>query len=330
MDNKKQNLGQFNTKNDVWLRPHIAQYIRDVGARTVVDPFAGAGDLLYAVNDMPWREVIGYDIDPSLGWPINDGLLDIPYHEDAIVITNPPYLAKNSANRNDFEGYKYFEGNNYEDLYQIAIYRVLAKYEHAVFIIPETFFNSDFFHEFIDLYTVIEKNPFIDTDCPICVVCFHKDNDFTRYSTPLNYKIYKNDAFLLDKWQLDDILRSFNSSVCAHLDFNNQNGALGLRAVDGVNLKDNIRFSHPKELDYDINNIKVSSRAITIIDIDGVEITDDFIEQANYFLELLRFKTHDVILSPFKNNNKLGQRRRRLDYYWARKIIEKTMEALDK
>ena len=80
----------------------------------------------------------------------------------------------------------------------------------------------------------------------------------------------------------------------------------------------------------DINNIKVSSRAITIIDIDGVEITDDFIEQANYFLELLRFKTHDVILSPFKNNNKLGQRRRRLDYYWARKIIEKTMEALDK
>jgi hypothetical protein len=330
MNNQKQNLGQFNTKNGVWLRPHIAQYIRDVGAKTVVDPFVGAGDLLHAVNDMPWRGVIGYDIDPSLGWPLNDGLLDIPYHKDAIVITNPPYLAKNSANRNDFESYKYFEDNVYEDLYQIAIYRVLAKYEHAVFIIPETFFQCDFFHEFIDLYTVIEENPFTDTDCPVCVVCFHKDNnDFMRFSAN-NYRVYKNDDYVVDRYGLEDIVSEFSSPNHAHLVFNDPNGVLGLRGVDGVAPRDRIRFTWPEQLNYDPNNIKESSRAITIIDIDGVQITDGFIEQANYFLELLRHKTQDVVLSPFKNNNKLGQRRRRLDYYWARKIIEKTMEALDK
>lgn len=329
MDNKKQNLGQFNTKNDVWLRPHVAQYIRDVGAKTVVDPYAGQGDLLYAVDGW-FDHYIGYDIDPKLGWPLNDGLLDVPYHEDAIVITNPPYLAKNSANRNDFDGYKYFEDNTYEDLYQIAIYRVLAKYEHAVFIIPETFFQSKFFHEFIDLYTVIEENPFTDTDCPVCVVCFHKDNsDFLRLSSN-NYRIYKNDSYLFTRWELDDVLVEFDSPYYAHLDFNNPNGSLGLRGVDGVSPIDRICFAEPKDLNYDVDNIKESSRAITIIDIDGAKVDRTFIQTANVFLNILRLQTRDIILSPFKNNNKLGQRRRRLDYYWARKIIEKTMEALDK
>jgi len=207
---------------------------------------------------------------------------------------------------------------------------VLAKYEYAIFIIPETFFQSKFFHEFIDLYTVIEENPFTDTDCPVCVACFHKDpNDFMRFSSN-NYKIYKNDSFLFDRWELEDILSDFNSSGYAHLDFNNSQGSLGLRGVDGVDPLDRICFAAPNELNYNIDNIKESSRAITIIDVDGVEIDERFLRHANVFLNILRLRTRDIILSPFKNNNKLGQRRRRLDYYWARKIIEKTMEALDK
>ena len=325
---KKQNLGQFNTKNDVWLKPHILEFIMDSGQDTIVDPFAGAGDLLYTFSDHRW---VGYDIDPKMGWEVNDGLLDVPYWDNSIVVTNPPYLAKNSANRNDFDGYKYFEDNNYEDLYQIAIYRVLAKYNHAVFIIPETFFQSKFFDEYIDMYTVIEENPFTDTDCPVCVVCFHKDDDdFMKFSTN-NFQIYKNDKYLFNKWTLDDTLgEELNSSVYAHLDFNNPKGCLGLRGVDGVGPENRIKFAHPSQLDYDTNNIKESSRAITTIDIDGVEVDELFIQTANVFLHNLRAMSKDVVLSPFKNNNKLGRRRRRLDYYWARKIIEKTMEALDK
>ena len=62
MNNQKQNLGQFNTKSSVWLRPHVAQFIKNSGCTTVVDPYAGAGDLLSAVNDyFTWY--IGYDID---------------------------------------------------------------------------------------------------------------------------------------------------------------------------------------------------------------------------------------------------------------------------
>lgn len=340
MNRKKQNLGQFNTKNDVWLRPHIVEFIGDVGAKRVVDPFAGAGDLLFAADDKcDVDECIGYDIDPDFEWPVNDGLVDIPHHSDAMVITNPPYLAKNSATRNDFDNYKYFSGNGYEDLYQLAIYRVLAKYNHAVFIIPETFFQSKFFKEYVYSYTVIEDNPFIDTDCPVCVVCFHKDDSSFLIHRCNNFGIYKNDEFLFFKETLDRTMFDFNfHRLCDNtsvdfLDvdivFNDPKGNLGLRGVDGVNPCDRICFCKPEDLDYE-GDIKDSSRAITLIGVHNVVVNDVFLNKLNYFLEKLRVTTHDVVLSPFKNNNKLGQRRRRLDFRWARKIIEKSICNLDK
>ena len=326
---KKQNLGQFNTKNDVWLRPHIREFIGDSGCKNVMDPYAGAGDLLFAVDDMSWDNVYGFDIDPSFGWPVWDSLKDVYEYDDTIVITNPPYLAKNSAKRNNFSGYEYFKDNDYEDLYQIAIHRVLARYERAVFIIPETYFQSGIFTGYLHSHTVIEENPFTDTDCPVCVACFHTTNDFMAIAGN-NYKIYKNDEYLFNRFELEDILWDFNSDVRADITFNDPSGNLGLRGVDGVGKYDRIRFCRPEELKYDVQKVKESSRSITIINVSGVEINDAFIARLNFKLRALRHLTYDVVLSPFKNNNKLGQRRRRLDFKWARKIIEKTMEGLDK
>lgn len=337
---KKQNLGQFNTKNDVWLRPHIKEFIADSGYKNVMDPYAGAGDLLFAVNDLPWENVYGYDIDPALEWPINDSLEHMPYHEDTIVVTNPPYLAKNSAARNNLESYKYFEGDNerYEDLYQIALQKVLVLYKKAVFIIPETYFQTEFFKNHLDSYTIIEENPFEDTDCPVCVAAFSVTNDFMAIAGN-NYDIYKNDKFLFNKNTLDDILWNFSFSRHGYyawsvpprdLTFNDPNGNLGLRGIDGVEPLDSIHFTRPEFLGCSLDKIKESSRAITIINVHDYEIDDTFIQVANILLTNLRIKTHDVVLSPFKNNSKIGQRRRRLDFKWARKIIEKTMETLDK
>lgn len=335
---KKQNLGQFNTKNDVWLRPHIREFIGDSGCKNVMDPYAGAGDLLFAVDDMDWDNVYGFDIDPSFGWPVWDSLKDVYEYDDTIVITNPPYLAKNSAARNNLESYKYFKDNDYEDLYQLAIHRVLARYKKAVFIIPETYYQNGIFTSYLQSHTIIEENPFTDTDCPVCVACFHTTNDFLAIAGN-NYRVYKNDEFLFNKNTLDDILWDFDfhsrgvyawSIPPYDITFNDPYGNLGLRGVDGVGEDDRIRFCRPGELGYDLINIKESSRAITIINVEGLEITDIFIKKANYLLRALRHRTHDVVLSPFKNNNKLGQRRRRLDFKWARKIIEKTMEGLDK
>jgi hypothetical protein len=340
---KKQNLGQFNTKNEVWLRPHIAEFIENSGCDVVVDPYAGRGDLFHAVGQ--WFEgKAGYDIDPvicsDMGWTWMDSLDHMPRHDNGMVVTNPPYLAKNSAARNDLESYDYFKqpGNEeFEDLYQIALYKVLEKYEKAVFIIPETYFQAGLFKSFLHSYTVIEENPFTDTDCPVCIACFHKTNDFMSIAEN-NYDIYKDDDFLFNKNTLEDILWNFNFSSAGpyawsvpHCDitFNEPNGNLGLRGVDGVLPYDRVHFCQPYDLHYD-KDIKESSRSITIIDVAGVEIDSNFLDVANRIQRKLRQDTHDVILSPFKGNNKLGVRRRRLDYKWARKIVEKTIETLDK
>ena len=163
---KKQNLGQFNTQNDVWLRPHIAEFIGDSDCDYVLDPFAGQGDLLHAARRFNFLDYYGMDIDPDLcaekGWAWNDSLEDIPASDNTLVITNPPYLAKNSAARNCLGSYDYFKGDNerYEDLYQIAIEKVLDSYQKAVFIIPETYFQTEFFKQHLEIYTVIEENPF--------------------------------------------------------------------------------------------------------------------------------------------------------------------------
>jgi len=328
---KKFDLGQFNTKKETWLKPHIAEFILKSECSHCLDPFAGAGDLLDTVHKLGNFSVEGLDIDPTLGWQINDGLDEVPYRKDTIVVTNPPYLSKNSAARHDSDSYRYFLSNSsYTDLYQIALERVIRVYDKSVFIIPETYFGTNMFKNDIHSITILEDNPFEDTECPVCVVCFNK----RPFMTMGTYSIYKNDEYVLDSLDLEDTKKFLRCDPVLFTDFNNKNGNIGLRGVDGVKSDDRIRFCLPSELDYDKELIKVSSRAITLIDVmflDGKPLdVNKLISKANQILNDYRTITKDITLSPFKNNNKEGIRRRRLDYALAKKILNKSALGLDK
>lgn len=320
---KKTDLGQFNTKLDVWLKPQVEAFIRMSSCTKGLDPFAGDGDLIRAMLDIDLRPVKAFDIDTSLNWSYNDSLVNIPYFEDTIVVTNPPYYARVSASRKKSSCLNYFEGNNFADLYQIAIGNVLKKYDEAVFIIPETYFLTEdmFFKEDLCSITVLEDNPFYDTDCPVCVACFQKGDLFKQ---PV-YDIYKNEEYLFNSAVLEGILLTFNSKNNFKITFNDPKGNIGLRGVDGVNPEQKIKFCLPEELNYDLNKIKVSSRAITILNVEGNFNKNELIEKANMYLNALRELTSDVILAPFKGNNKAGERRRRLDFKWAKKILNKAL-----
>lgn len=321
---KKQNLGQFNTKNDVWFRPHIEEFIKNCGCKKVIDPFAGVGDLFFATNHLDFDEFIGFDIDSVLEWPINNSLVSIPYYKDTLVLTNPPYLGKNSAKRNNLDSYKYFNDNYYVDLYQLALEKVLINYDKAVFIIPETYLLSDIYKEYLKHITVLEDNPFLDTDCPVCVACFDKtDKSFLLHD--VGYSIYKNDEYIFDNDVLDTILYNLGSKEC-DITFNDPDGNIGLRAIDGIDPNDRIRFCLPDELNFDLENIKESSRSITVIDTSKYNMIDyQIIRKSNEILKKLRKETKDVIFAPFKNNNRLGVRRRRLDFTIARKILNRAL-----
>ena len=324
MINKKKNLGQYFTKQDIWLRSHIKQFIFNYKSSIVIDPFAGAGDILNTVSDFGCKSM-GYDIDDSLGWAVNNSLEHIPSTKNGIVVTNPPFLAKNAAKRMGLDSYKYFKNNRYQDLYQIAIEKVLNSYEKAVFIIPETFIQSSMFVQHLHSITIIEENPFSDTECPICVCCFDRKNVGEKNVC----KFFKKDLFLFYDYELYNRVNKYNNRHETNIKFNKPSGNLGLRGIDGVGTENRIRFCLPQELDYNISKIKVSSRAITIIDVD-FDIDERFISILNTYLEDYRMETHDVLLSAFKNNNKNGVRRRRLDFALARKFINKTIEKLIK
>lgn len=315
---EKKILGQYFTTKSNWLLPQIKKFILSAKAEVAYDPFAGNGDILKALEEFGFKKMIGLDIDPKLGWQLNDSLKNIPKVQKSIIITNPPYLAKYSAKRKKIDDSvnKYFINNGIVDLYQLAIHRCINAADHVVAIIPETFIKRMFFKEKISSITILEKNPFIDTENPVCVVCF--DNKKKKEG---QIKIYKDNEFIAHLSEIKN--HQLQPKNLFNIKFNLRHGQIALRAVDMPNPKKPIEFMLTKQLNYNLDKIKYSSRLITIININESKINfKSIIKETNNILNIYRNNTHDILLSPFKGNNKLNTRRRRLDYKTARAILE--------
>lgn len=320
-DSKKVILGQFFTRDSIWLKDHIVDFIVNSKSKIAYDPFAGEGHLLQAAKKIGLDTIKGLDIDNELKWDQNDSLKSIPHIEEAIIITNPPYIAKYSASRKKVENNvkMYFENSKYDDIYLIALDKMLDAQDNVVAIIPETFINSNFQskNRLVSI-TILEENPFDDTDTPVCVVCFDKTTK--KYS---EIKIFKNDDYLGTLEYFESLRLTPKNDI--KIKFNSPAGWLALRAVDTTNPNEKIKFDFKNNIEYDWEKgIKVSSRLLTLIDVVVPDVNrEEFIIECNRILNNIRIQTSDVILSPFKGNMKNGKRRRRLDYKTARSIIEK-------
>lgn len=296
----QRSLGQYYTTSTIWLDPIVSDFI-GIDFERVIDPFAGGGDL---VKHFP--NAIGYDIDPTLGWPLNDSLLGIPATRPGdLCITNPPYLAKNAATRLKLaDAHRYYE-TGFNDLYEVGIDQCLRAFDKVVAIIPESFITTPRFKDRLTLVNIVEQPLFADTDCPVLVACWDK------HESP-DFRVFKNSAFV-GWWR--DIASTIPEPANDNMTFNDPNGGLGLIGFDSTKGK-TIRFCHGREID----EVKQTSRSKTRISI-PVPVTDNLIDDCNGILGHLRQKSADVVLSPFKGNTKTGERRRRLDFSTARKII---------
>ena len=319
----KKTLGQFFTEGSCWLRPQVVAFIRATKCKKAYDPFAGTGCLFDPVQQaVPEIEkCIGLDIDRNLGWPINDSLVKIPHEENAVIVTNPPYISNYSAARKKIgtDLKKYFDSTDYDDVYLLALDKMLEAQKNVVAIIPETFINSPYRQKhLLKSITILEYNPFLDTDTPVVVVCF--DSIEKPYS---EIQIYKDSEFVCT---LDDVERCRmvpDNSV--KLKFNDPDGWLGVRCVDTTDPNNMLHFDFKENIDYNWEKgIKVSSRLLTLISMDVPEKKRQaFIDECNSILDEVRTRSHDIILSPFKGNMKNGVRRRRLDFMTCRAIIER-------
>ncbi|MBU2036770.1 hypothetical protein KJ866_00995 [Patescibacteria group bacterium] len=277
--------------------------------------------MLKVAENIGFKKIKGLDIDGSLNWKQNDSLLSIPRIKNSIIITNPPYLTNYSAKRKGiYENVKkYFDICRYDDLYQLAIEKCLAN-DFGVMIIPETFINSKLPKSRLASITIIEDLLFNDTENPICVICF--DNKNKEYN---QIDVYKNDELLGDLGYFEKMRKMPHKNI--YMKFNAPTGQIALRAVDTTNPQKPIMFMKPEEINYDLSEIKYSSRLITVIEIKAdKEIINKIIEHSNKLLFDFRKKTNDVLLSPFKGNKKNGERRRRLDYMTARAFLEEAFE----
>lgn len=196
---------------------------------------------------------------------------------------------------------------------------MLDAQDYVVAIIPETFVNSNYEQKNrLFSITVLEENPFNDTNIPVLVACFDG-----KLKSLDEVKVYKNETFINSLGEIERLRLIPNKNV--EMVFNSINGWLAIRCVDSTKEDEMLRFDFKQNIKYDWQKgIKVSSRAMTLVDINVVqEKRQDFIDECNKILNEIREKTSDIILSPFKGNMKNGRRRRRLDFFTCRAIIEK-------
>lgn len=289
----------------------------------ILEPFAGANHIVEMINeinsDFKWK---CYDINPGQYNSCDEFKVEkrdtIQYFPKGFrtVITNPPYLAKNSATRRNL----HFPQTKYDDIYKLSLDIMLENCDYIAAIIPESFITQNLFHDRLYAVVSLTCKMFNDTECPVCLALFvpEKSDDF---------QIYQQNRFIGTYLTLKENIEmsSYNK---VSWKFNDKNGEIGLFAVDSKN-KESIRFCLGKEIPSSaINN---TSRSITRIS--GINTDVDlelFVDKCNEILKNYRVSTKDVFLTSFKGLRDDNQYRRRLDYKTTRNILNKAMEFFDK
>jgi hypothetical protein len=326
IDVDKVSRGSFYTRQSNWLTPEVRNFLACALklSNSVLDPFAGSGHLLQAIENDPelsslTRRYLGLDIQGEL-WPSNDSLDQIPNPHSAVIVTNPPYLANHSAKRKGVDSLvsKYFIASGQDNLYKVALQNSLAAAEYVVAIVPETFLLSSFPKDRLVLAVVIEAQLFGDTEAPAVVGCFGPKS--SGQNPPVQVFVGEQPIAALDEILK---LRAPKTKSKHKIVFNVASGRIGLRAVDGSKVPNPIAFLKASEFNYQSEKVLESSRLMTYLEIP--KLTDHQIEkvivEANSVLGEIRQQSADLVLAPFKGNDNLGIRRRRLDYVLARRIL---------
>ena len=322
MDKKRAN-GRYYTRGNPFRLEPFQTWAEELNLEQhiALEPFAGAKSIpeLMGASQLQCKDWALFDIEPgTIGIQQRDTLADFPKGFD-VCITNPPWLARNSATR---RGLPFPEATCYDDLYKYALEQCLTHCAWVAAIIPEAFIRSGLFlprlRDFISLVPQTQhRTPkenkkrdasymFEDTEHPVGLAMF------APYVTS-DVRVWRNNQFLgaLGELRTHLPLPSCNRSIV----FNEPEGNLGLIAIDNT-VSASIHFCPPAELgEYPV---RPQCRSITKI---GVPWHVD-IDMLNARLATIREKTHDVFLTAFKGLRLDGYYRRRLDWVLARAIVE--------
>ena len=172
-ENTKKENGQYFTINNPFKLEIFKSWFKYVYKNDIIlEPFAGANNIVRLVNEIfPKTKFISFDIDttfknvyPKVKIKKRDTLKNFPDGYN-IIITNPPYLAKNSATRNNL----FYPDIKYDDLYKYTLEIMLKNVDNVAAIIPESFITSGLFIDRLYAVTSLTTKMFNDTECPVCL-----------------------------------------------------------------------------------------------------------------------------------------------------------------
>lgn len=321
--------GQFYTKGNCFQHDVFRDWYRQIPSNMnkFIEPFAGGNNIIHLIDEanlgITHEQWTSYDIEPEAitknivpGVKVlkKDTIKNYPSGFD-VCVTNPPYLAKNSAKRKKIE----IDLRGHQDLFELSLDIILSKTKYVAAIIPESFISRGIFTDRLVSVISLNYNMFDDTDFPVCLALFNPEK------TP-SFNIYLGDKLIGDyltiKSKTDKIFSKRNSYT---IKFNDPKGQLGLKAVDSTSGA-SIEFIEGKFIPS--RDIKISSRAITRIKLQR-ELTKQeltlLINESNKILDKYRKINQDVFITSFKGLRKDSKYRRRLDFATAKQIIEQAI-----
>lgn len=321
-DDEKREAGRFYTREDVFSSPAFWAWLSSVPGYPrleIAEPFAGACHIPAALTrrgvEASWR---CFDIAPAdetengMSVETRDTLADYP-KGFVCAITNPPYLAKNSARRRGLS----YPDTAHDDLYKLCLDVMLSNTDYVAAIIPESFLTQGLFEDRLTSVVSLIGEFFDDTECPVCLAMFAPKEK----AAGGDFEVWRNERLL----GRISTLRAAEPKPARRnaWKFNDPQGELAIFCCDSPKGA-SIRFGKGPEIPS--SEIKHTSRALTRVGgLPEGEDLDALIARANAALAKWREATSDVTMTSFKGLREDGAYRRRLDFAAARNILDASL-----
>lgn len=303
----KRLTGRYFTKGNPFRHPAFTKWAAEAGLpeRRLLEPFAGGNNLIGYLTEMGLcRSFRSYDIEPAHpAVTCRDTLADFPEGYE-VCVTNPPWLARNSAAARGLP----FPDTSYDDLYKTAVGVCLEHCGYVAALTPESYIRSGVFTNRLSVFVSLTFSLFADTGHPVGLALFTPDSGVGDVWSGMDYV-----GRLGDLRQLVPHPVRGGPRVC----FNAPDGNVGLIALDNT-VGPSIRFCEPGKLAH--YRVKKTGRHITKLEVGGEVSVAVWNEHLNRF----RSVTKDTMLTAYRGVRKDGSYRRRLDWRTARGIIHNT------
>ena len=232
----KRSRGEYYTEgNPFTLKPFLDWSKRvDLTNQIVLEPFAGANNIIKSLSAINLcNEFAAFDVCPTNNSVLyRDTLEDFPQGYN-VCVTNPPWLARNSATRRGLK----FPTTTYDDLYKQCLDLCLQHCPAVAALIPASFLHAKLFLDRLETYVLLhDRSLFNDTDNPVCLALFNSES-----TDEVN--IYYDNEYVGELTALERMIPVPKSQKLIR--FNDVRGELGFIAFDNT-LEPTIRFCHPQ------------------------------------------------------------------------------------